>query len=286
MAKTILVTGATGTVGSDVLRGLAGRADVQVRAAVRDKEKSAALAGPNVELVWFDYTKPESLHPACRGVDAIFMVPPFSPDGVAQSLEFLAAASESGVKHVVKLSVIHSLSGMTVGQWHGAIDEALKKSGMAWTLLLPGGFMQNFVEGSAPRPDGNLYLPVGNAKSAFIDTRDIAAIAVKALTEPGHEGKEYTLTGPEDLSYTEAAAIMSEVSGRQIRFVDVPPEAARQGMLAAHMPEWMVDIILEINAWAKESKGGEITTTVKDVLGRPAHTFREFARDYADRWKI
>ncbi len=286
MAKTILVTGATGTVGGDVLRGLAGRKDVQVRAAVRDKEKSAALAGPNVELVWFDYTMPETLGVASRGADAVFMVPPFSPDGVAESLEFLQAASESGVKHIVKLSVIRSLSGTTVGKWHGTIDEALKKSGMAWTILLPGGFMQNFVNGSAPRPDGNMYLPVGNAKVAYVDTRDIAAIAVKALTEPGHESKEYTLTGPADLSYSEMAAIMTEASGRQIRHVDVPPEAARQGMLSAHMPEWMADIILEINAWAKASKGGEITTTVKDVLGRPAHTFREFARDYADRWKV
>jgi uncharacterized protein YbjT (DUF2867 family) len=285
MPKTILVTGATGTVGSDVLRGLRGRADVHLRAAVRDKEKSAALAGPNVELAWFDYTMPETLGTASRGADAVFMVPPFSPDGVAESLEFLQAARESGVKHVVKLSVIHSLSGMTVGKWHGAIDEALKKSGMAWTILLPGGFMQNFVNGSAPRPDGNMYLPVGNAKVAYVDTRDIAAVAVKALTEPGHEGKEYTLTGPEDLSYSEMAAIITEASGRQIRHVDVPPEAARQGMMSAHMPEWMVEIILEINAWAKASQGGEITTTVKDVLGRPAHTFREFARDYADRWK-
>jgi len=286
MARTVLVTGATGTVGSDVLRGLAGRADVQVRAAVRDKEKSAVLAGPNVELVWFDYTKPEILGTASRGADAVFMVPPFTPDGVAQSLEFLAAAREAGVKRIVKLSVIRSLADTTVGKWHAAIDEALKKSGMAWTILLPGGFMQNFVEGSAPRLDGNLYLPVGNAKTAYIDTRDIAAVAVKALTEPGHESKEYTLTGPADLSYTEMAAIMSEASGRQIRYVDVPPETARQGMQAAHMPEWLIDVILEINAWAKSSKGGEITTTVKDVLGCPAHTFREFARDYADHWKV
>ncbi len=285
MARTILVTGATGTVGSDVLRGLGGREGVQVRAAVRDKEKATALAGPGVDLVWFDYNKPESMGPACRGVDAIFMVSPFTPDGVAQSLEFLRAAREAGVKYVVKLSVTPSLRDITVGKWHAAIDEALKKSGMAWTILLPGGFMQNFVKTSAPRPDGNMYLPVGNSKGAFIDTRDIAAVAVKALTEPGHEGKEYALTGPEDLSYTEIAAIMSEVSGRQIRFVDVSPEAARQGMVAAHMPEWMIDVILELNAWAKGSQGGEITTTVKDVLGRPPHTFREFARDYADRWK-
>jgi uncharacterized protein YbjT (DUF2867 family) len=285
MPRTILVTGATGTVGGDVLRGLLGRADIQVRAAVRDKEKSAALAGPNVELVWFDYTMPETLGTASRGADAAFMVPPFSPDGVAESLEFLAAASESGVKHIVKLSVIRSLGETTVGKWHAAIDEALKKSGMAWTILLPGGFMQNFVEGSAPQPDGNLYLPVGNAKVAYVDTRDIAEVAVKALTEPGHESKEYTLTGPADLSYAEMAAVMSEASGRQIRHIDVSPEAARQGMLSAHMPEWMVDAILEINAWAKASKGGEITTTVQDILGRPAHTFREFARDYAGHWK-
>ncbi len=286
MAKTILVTGATGTVGGDVLRGLAAHKDIQIRAAVRDKEKSAALAGPNVELVWFDYTKPETLGVASRGADAVFMVPPFSPDNVAESIEFLAALHESGVKHVVKLSVIRSLGETTVGKWHGAIDEALKKSGMAWTILLPGGFMQNFVKGSAPQPDGNLYIPVGNAKSAYIDTRDIAAIAVKALTEPGHECKEYTLTGPESLSYAEMAALMSDASGRQIRYIDVPPEAARQGMLSAHMPEWMVDVILEINAWAKASKGAEITTTVKDVLARPAHTFREFARDYAAHWKV
>jgi uncharacterized protein YbjT (DUF2867 family) len=286
MARTILVTGATGTVGSEVLRLLAGRDGILVRAAVRDLSKSASLAAPGVEPVWFDYNKPEALSPACRGVDSIFMVSPFTPDGVAQSLALLIAAREAGVKHVVKLSVTRSLADITVGQWHAAIDDALKKSGMAWTILLPGGFMQNFVETTAPQPDGGMYLPVGNAKGAFIDTRDIAAIAAKALTEPGHEGKEYTLTGPEDLSYTEVASIISEASGRHIRFVDVPEAAAREAMLGAHMPEWLVDVILELHAWSKAGSGGEITTTVQEVLGRPAHTFREFARDYADHWKV
>src|SRR5258708_40203752 len=121
MANTILVTGATGTVGGDVLRGLAGRKDIQVRAAVRDKEKAAALAAPNVELVWFDYTKPETLGTASRGADAVFMVPPFSPDGVAESLEFLEAAREAGGKHIAKLSVIRSLGDTTGGKWHAAI---------------------------------------------------------------------------------------------------------------------------------------------------------------------
>ncbi len=286
MARNILVIGATGTVGSEVLRLLRGRDGIHIRAAVRDKTKSAALAGPGVDLVLFDYDKPETYAPACQGIDSIFIVAPFNPNGVAQSQAFLRTAGESGVTHVTKLSVIGSVRNITVGKWHAAIDDALKKSGMAWTLLCPGGFMQNFIETSAPQLDGGMYFPAGNAKACFIDTRDIAAIAVKALTEPGHEGKEYTLTGPEDLSYAEVAAIIGEVSGRQIRYIDVPEDAARQGMLAAHLPEWLVDVILELNAWSKNGGASEITTTVEDILGRPAHTFREFARDYADHWKV
>jgi uncharacterized protein YbjT (DUF2867 family) len=187
---------------------------------------------------------------------------------------------------VVKLSVTHSVRDTTVGQWHAAIDDPLKKSSLAWTILRPGGFMQNFVEGSAPQPDGGIYLPVGSAKAAFIDTRDLAAVAVKALTESGHVGKEYELSGPEALAYSDAAGIMSEVSGREIHFMDVPESAARRAMLDQRMPGWMVGLILELCAWNKAGLAGEINTTVADILGRSAHTFREFARDYADQWKV
>jgi uncharacterized protein YbjT (DUF2867 family) len=242
MARTILVTGATGTVGSDVLRLLTGREGIQVRAAVRDLNKGASLAAPSVDPVWFDYNKPESLSPACRGAASIFLVAPLTPDGVPQALALLLAAQEAGVKHVVKLSVTHSVRDTTVGQWHAAIDDPLKKSTLPWTILRPGGFMQNFVEGSAPQPDGGMYLPVGTAKAAFIDTRDIAVVAAKALTEPGHAGKEHELTGLEPLAYSEVASIMSEVSGRPIRFVDVPECAVRQAMPGQHMPDWMVDL--------------------------------------------
>ena len=286
MARTMLVTGATGTVGSEVLRLLTGGDDIQVRAAVRDLNKGAALAAPNVEPVWFDYNKPESLSPACRGTDSIFLVAPLTPDGVPQALALLLAAQEASVKHVVKLSVTDSVRDITVGKWHAAIDDALKKSALAWTILRPGGFMQNFVESSAPQSDGGMYFPVGIAKAVFIDTRDIAAVAAKALTEPGHTGKEYELSGPEALSYSEVAAIMSEVSGRQIRFVDVPESVARQAMLGQHMPDWMVDLILELCAWSKAGGASEMNTTVADILGRPAHTVREFARDYAVHWKV
>jgi uncharacterized protein YbjT (DUF2867 family) len=285
MARTILVTGATGTVGSEVVRLLAGRSGIQVRAAVRNLQKGAALKAAHVEPVWFDYDKPETMGPACQGADSVFMVAPFSPSGVEQARAFIEAARAAGVKHVVKLSVIRTVRDITVGRWHEAMDAALKNSGMAWTILLPGPFMQNFAEGSAPRPDGALYAPVGNAKAAFIDTRDIAEVAVKALTEPGHEGKEYTLTGGEELTYSDVARILSEASGRQIRYVDVPEDAARQAMLGSGMPEWLVNVLLELNAWTRASGGAEMTSTVQDVLGHPPRTFREFARDYAGVWK-
>ena len=285
MAHTILVTGATGTVGSEVLRLLKGRDGIQVRAALRNLQKKDSVAGPNVEPVLLDYDKPATFAAACQGADAIFIVPPFSPNGVEQAKAFIDAARAAGVRHVVKLSVIRSIGDITVRRWHEAINDHLKKSGMTWTILLPGGFMQNFVETAAPGPDGNLYAPAGDSASAFIDVRDIAEVAAKALTEPGHVGREYTLTGPADVSYAEVAAMMSEASGRAIRFVDVPESAARQGMLAAKMPEWVVDAILEIHAAARGKHGSEITTTVADVVGHPSRTFREFARDYAASWK-
>jgi uncharacterized protein YbjT (DUF2867 family) len=286
MARTILVTGATGTVGGEVLRRLAGRDGIEVRAALRDLSKAASVVGPGVVPILFDYERPATFPAACQGADAVFLVAPFSPEGVGQSIALIDAARVAGVRYIVKLSVVGSLQEITMGRWHAAIDAALKQSGMAWTILLPDGFMQNFVENSAPRPDGGIYVPAGNSKAGFIDVRDIAEIAVKALTEPGHEGKEYTLTGSEEISYTEAAAIMSEVSGRTIRYMDVPEAAARQAMLGAHMPEWLVNILLELNAWTKAHTDREVTSTVQDILGRPPRTFREFARDYAEKWKL
>ena len=284
MAKVILVTGATGTVGSQLLRELSGRDGVTLRATVRDLSKSAQVAGPGVEPVLFDYDKPETFAAACAGADVVFLVAPFSPKGVEQSIAFIEAAKSGGVKHIVKLSVSRSVSEITVGRWHAAIDDALKNSGVPWTILLPGGFMQNFVEGSAPRPDGNLYLPVGDSKAAFIDVRDIAAVAAKAIAETGHEGKEYTLTGPAAITHGEVAAAISEATGRTIRFVNISEEAARQAM-AAHMPPWLVDVLVELQTWTRAGGGAQVTSTVPELLGRPARSFAEFARDYAAHWK-
>lgn len=282
MPKTILITGATGTVGGQVLPELVGRADLELRAAVRDFSKTALLP-EGVIPVLFDYTKPETFGSALSGADSVFLVTMLGSDGVTQAKAFLGAAKQAGVGHIVKLSVTPTVRDLAIGRWHADIDDSLKTSGMAWTILEPGGFMQNFVETAMPRPD--IFAPVGNAKHNLIDTRDIASVAAKALTEPGHEGKSYGLSGGESLNYSEIAAIISEACGHTVRYVDVPEAAARQGMLTAKMPEWLVDGILELQAWAKAGGGDHSTNTIRELLGRDPKTFREFARDYADAWK-
>ena len=284
MPKTILVTGATGTVGSQVLQELAVHGGLDLRAAVRDVAKASSLpSGANA--VTFDFAKPETWAAALSGVNALFLVAPFSPEGVAEAQAFIRAAAEAGVRHIVKLSVIGSVRDLTIGRWHAAMDDALKASGIAWTILLPTSFMQNFVDGSMPRPDGVIYAPVGNGKVDFLDTRDIAAVAAKALTDPGHNGKEYTLTGPDALTHTEVAAIISQASGIDIRFVDIPEQATREGMLSAKLPEWLVNALLELSAWTKSGTAHQSTNTVAELLGHPPGTFRKFASDYAAAWK-
>ena len=286
MARTILVTGATGTVGGQVLLKLAGREGVDVRAAVRDP-RSVAMAAANVTPVKFSYEDAATMQSACAGVDAVFWVAPVTQNMVELASAFLAAASAAGVPHIVKLSVtgVDDPTPMLVAQWHRDMEAALRATGIPWTSLRPGGFMQNFLGNAAPRPDGNMYAPLGESKTSYIDVRDIANVAVHCLTEPGHIGKAYEMTGPEALTMTQVAAIIGEVSGRQIQFVDIPEEAARQAMLGAKMPSWMVEMILNIQAYSRNGHAEAVTSTVKDVTGNAPITFRQFAWDNAKAWQ-
>ena len=154
---------------------------------------------------------------------------------------------------------------------------------MAWTFLRPNGFMQNFVTymGDGIRRDGAFYSAVGDTKMSHVDVRDIAAVAVRALTEPGHEGKAYTLSGPEALSYDEMAAELSKALGRQVRHVKLSPAQLKAGMLAAGLPEEMADALLDLEAFYAAGRGGGITGDVKRVTGRDPRRFTETARDLA-----
>jgi uncharacterized protein YbjT (DUF2867 family) len=269
LASPILVTGATGTTGRRLVAELLRRGASDVRAAVRTPDKAAG-ARPVV----FDLDRPETYGPALAGVEHLFLLLPFRPDMAAVAARVLEAARGVGVRQVVRLSALGAgpTSPMAAGRWHAAADAAVARSGLQWTLVRPASFMQNFLAYHPPGPDGAIVLPAGDGAVSFIDNADVAAVAAQALLD-GHHGAIHELTGPAALTFAEAAAILGRAAGRPVRYVDVPEEAARQGMTAAGLPAFMVEGMLELYAVYRKGYAAQVTGTVELVLGRPARDF-------------
>lgn len=286
MQQTILVTAATGTVGREVIKQLAMQ-NVHVRAGVHSIIKGENLKRlPSVEIVEVNFRNPDSLHAAFTHVDRLMLITPLSEDQMEMTRNLVDEAKRQGVKHIVKLSALGAGAepGIQLGRWHREMERCVEESGIPYTILRPAGFMQNLVNYSADtvKQEGKFYLPVGDGKVSFIDTRDIAAVAVEVLTTKDHEGKVYELTGPETLSHQEMAAILGEATGKEIAFVDVPEDAARNAMLSHRTPGPIADALLELYAAHRAGKSAKLTDTVEQVTGREPHTFRQFARDYRE----
>src|SRR5215211_3098346 len=222
----ILITGATGTTGREVVEALRRLGAKGVRALVRDPARADFIREAGFETIAGDFGRPETLDAALEGVERALLLTPPTPDTVGQHHDFIAAAAGAGVRYVVKLSAFAADADAPegFGRWHGQSENLLKTSGLKWTMLRPNFFMQNLL-GQARQiaATGNIFQPVGDARASFIDTRDIAAVAARALTEDGHEGQTYTLTGPEALSYHDVAAKLSRATGREIKYVPVLP---------------------------------------------------------------
>lgn len=288
MTNTILVLGATGNVGSQVVKQLAD-AGANVRAAVRSLSKAEALKGDGVSLTEFDTDKPETVEAAFQGVDKVFLLTPLVPNMVALSANLVEAAKKAGVKHIVKSSGMGAEvePGITLTRWHRQTEKAIEASGIAFTFVRPNGFMQNYANfsGKTIKTQDAFYLPVGDGKVSYIDARDIASVAVVALTQDGHEGKAYEITGPEAISNEEIAEIISQVVGRKINYVDVPEDAARQEMKQSGMPEVLVEATMELYGIYKAGYASEVTPIVEQVTGNKPITFEQFANDSAEAFK-
>jgi len=257
-----------------------------VRAGVRDKAKARKQFGADIALVPFDFENEKMFSAALEGVEKVFLLPPLLPNQLELMNRFVDAAKRAGVGHIVKLSAIgiDDETQSTAIKWHGASERHIRESGVAFTFLRPNSFMQNFITYFPPR-NGAIYLPWGNGTASFVDTRDIASVAAKALTSDGHEGKIYTLTGPATLGIAEVALILSEVAGREFKYVDVPEAAARDGMLQAGVPPWQVELVLELHAINKQNRWSAVTSDVEKVTGTPPTDFAQFARDHADKFR-
>ncbi|HQR54490.1 MAG TPA: SDR family oxidoreductase [Burkholderiaceae bacterium] len=279
----ILVCGGTGTIGSEVVRLLKAQ-DVPFHVLVRDPVKADALRAQGIETVAGDLRQPQTLPRVLQGVEKVFVVTPLVPDQVQMRAALIAAAKSARVRHVVMSTGIGASpdSPVQIGRWHGENEKQLQASGMAWTFVQPGFFMQNLLMHAEPiRDKGEFYLPLGDGKVSWIDARDIAAVAVTALIEPGHENRAYPLTGPEALTGGEVATTLSEVLRRPVRYVPITPDQAKQAMTLAGMPEALADAMNELNALAQAGHAAGVLDTVESVTGRPARSFRHFANDHA-----
>ena len=279
----ILVTGATGTNGREVVNRLAA-AGQQVRALVRGTAKAAGLALPGGEVVEGDLGDPASLDRALNGVRAAFLLTAVDRRQNEWQKNFIEAAKRAMVARVVKFSGMGAASDSPseIMRQHGAGDELLMRSGLGYTILRPNSFHQNMLwSAGSIKALGALYLPLGDARQSLVDVRDIADIAAAALTKTGHEGQVYDITGPESLSYHDVAAKLSAVLGKPVRYVAVSPQAALESMLGSGMPEWNARALSELYGVFATGQYARTTDTVRRLLGREPVSFEQFAREHA-----
>ncbi len=285
MTNTILLTGATGNIGSGLVPSLIAKG-ATIRALVREPSKASVLTEAGVEVLRGDLDKPETLDAAFDGVDRVFLLTPPNPNQVTQAHNGIAAAKRAGVARIVRLSAravpMVADSPARVTRQHVATDAEIVTSGLAYTILRPHFFMQNLlIAAQSVAADGALYLPAKDGKVGMIDVRDIVEVSAKVLTEDGHEGQAYDLTGPESISFHAVAAALSKALGKEVRYVDVPPEAAREAMIGIGVSEWVSDALNEYFEAFGEGLADFTTPDVEALTGHTARSIEQFARDFA-----
>jgi uncharacterized protein YbjT (DUF2867 family) len=275
--SVILVIGATGCVGRQVVSGLLGKG-AAVRAVTRDPGAAALPSG--AEVVRADLSAPRTLDEHMDGVGAVFLIWPFFTADAAPAVLDVIASQAHRVVYLSAMSVRDDREPQANGIW-GEIEQLIEKSGLAWTFLRASGFAANTLAWADQiRADGVVRWPYGEAARSLIHERDIAAVAVRALTEKGHAGAKYVLTGPETVTQAEQVHIIGEAAGQPVCWEELSPGVARQQLLAAWGDPGFVDGAL--GYWATLTVSPEqVTREVEEVTGSPARTFREWAIDHA-----
>lgn len=280
----IVVTGSTGTIGSELVRLLAA-AGAETRAIYHQREGGGRLA--HVTLFRADLADAGQAEAALAGAASLFLLTGNEPGFLQVQLNVVQTAQRRGVRHLVKLSALgasdHSKSG--IGRDHWTVEQTIQRSGVPWTILRPHAFMQNWLKDVAAsvRTESAIYAPIGDGRVPFIDARDIAAVAAEVLIHPDtHIGKKYVLTGGVAVGYADLAAELTKATGRAIAYRPITIEDARARLTRLGQPAELIDATLAIAAYQRD--GGPtavVSPTVERVLGRPPRTIRDFVRDYA-----
>lgn len=278
-----LVIGATGNIGSLVTPALLERGEI-VRCMVRNPGKAQGLRDAGAEVVIGDLDKKETLAPAMEGIDTVFLVISINKNMKQQGLDAIDAALEAGVSRLIRYTAVKTTydDEMPVAKMQEAIDTKLKASGLKYSHVRPHNYMQGLLAAVPTiQSDSAIYMPWGEGKVATTDLRDIAEAAVEVLTGEGHDGKSYSISGPEAITLHQAAAAISDAIGKKVSYIDIPPESAKEALLAMGIDSWVVDQYLKYFEAFKFNHASVVYDDLSKLTGRSARTIADFARDYA-----
>ena len=277
----ILITGASGTVGKAVLREVA-KTGAAHRAMYRSKDE-AAKAPAGTQTVIADFSDRPSLASALKGAESVYLVCSPIPQLAELEINVIEASQAAGVRRIVLNSALGAADfPKSFPSWHRKVEDKLNGTKIAHVILRPNSFMQNIVTYYAPtiRTQGAFYGSYGNnVRISYIDVRDLAAVAAKALTSGALDGKTLELNGPEALTCEQVAQKITERTGVAARYVDIPLEAQHKAMLDQKMPDWQVTALIGLQQYYIDGQGGATDRTVADVLGRPPATLDQFLAD-------
>lgn len=280
----ILITGAPGNVGTEVVRELQ-ELNILFRVAARDAQHARKVLGSNIEIVDFDFLNSDTYESAFKGIEHLFLVRPPTLSNVQRDIApAIRAAVSLGVKHVVFLSIQGVEQNPIVP--HYKIEQFILQTGVRYTFLRASFFMQNLTTTHVAeiRDDDEIALPVGKAKTSFIDVRDIAAVAVRALTEKEHENKKYTLTGAEALDYDQIAEKLSATLQRRIRYINPSIFTFIRRQMSQGQKLMYVLIMTALYTITRFGNAKHVTPDVQLILGRSPILFDQFAKDYRTYW--
>ena len=282
MSQTILVVGGTGTVGHNVAANLA-REGQSVRVATRDPQSAKVVAG--AKAVRFAFQEPSTYQQALEGVDRVFLL---SPPGYADAFGLVAPFVEAAARSVNRF-VLMTASGVEADESIPLrqVERAVERTGKRHVIIRPTWFMDNFhtfwVHGI--KTAGTLALPAGDAKTAFVDARDIADVATVLLRNPERDGEALTVTGGQAFTYAEAATILGEAAGRQVRYQPVDDSSFSHTMIAAGIPAEYAAVLVALFQAARSGSIVGVNDTVQRVTGHAPRTLHAYARDFAAAWR-
>lgn len=286
---TVLVTGATGTIGQRLVQRLA-NSGTPVRALVRNPTKAKADLPANIECIRGNLDDPDSVAAALRGVGRAVLITPGAPKLHEREARFIAAAKKARLRFLIKLSVInaHPASANAFGRWHARSELALVESGLPFAIVQSNFFMQNLL-GSAPtvRAEGAIYGATGAGRASHVDAADVAEVIASLLLSPLREsaGTVHIVTGPEALTLADIADRIAAAIGRPVRAVELPENQFRAAMCDAGAPAWLTDATFELQSMARRGEASMITDTVRRIGGKEPTLLIDWATANAPAFK-